>query len=120
MAGCGSEAKLARDPAVECVEDLSDGHEHQSGNDATRSEYDGRGRAHPKRRPGHLIGREPEGDVHKSQDRPNAAVYSGAKNRSKFVHSRTTMRMASLVLSETPTKNPCVTSGEYGYHGIFS
>src|SRR2546426_999390 len=88
--------------------------------DATGGEHGGRGRAPPKRRPRHLIGRKPEGDVREAQHRANAAVYSGAKNRSKFVHNRITMRMASFALSETPTRNPCVTSGEYGYQGIFS
>src|SRR2546426_400685 len=106
MAGCRDEAKLARDAAVERVEELSDCDEHQCGNDAPRREHDSRGGAHAKRRPRHLIGREPEGDVHESQDRADAAVYSGAKNRSKFIHNRTTMRTASLVLSETPTRNP--------------
>src|SRR6266576_2587001 len=62
----------------------------------------------------------PKALVHEAQHRANAAVYSGAKNRSKFVHSRITMRMASFALSDTPTRNPCVTSGEDGYHGIFS
>src|SRR6266705_1482407 len=120
VAGRGNEAKLARDAAVESVEELPDGHEHQPRDDPTRREYGGGCRAHPKRGPRHLIGREPEGDVHESQHRANAAVYSGTKNRSKFIHKRTTMRMASFALSETPTTNPCVTSGEYGYHGIFS
>src|SRR2546430_3909577 len=54
------EAKLARDAAVERVEELSDGDEHQCGNDAPRCEHDRRRRAHAKRRPRHLIGREPE------------------------------------------------------------
>src|SRR2546430_686598 len=60
MAGCRDEAKLARDAAVERVEELSDGDEHQCGNDAPRCEHDRRRRAHAKRRPRHLIGREPE------------------------------------------------------------
>src|SRR2546426_976330 len=33
-------------------------------------------------------------------------AYRTAQNRSKFIHSRATMRTASLVLSETPTRNP--------------
>src|SRR5712671_4842246 len=120
VAGLGHEAELARDPAVEGIENLSDPHEHQRRDDTTAREHDRRRRAHPERGPRHLSRREPERDVHEPQHRANAPVYSGTKNRSKFVHSRITMRMASFILSETPTRNPCVTSGVYGYHGIFS
>src|SRR2546427_8779760 len=74
VAGFGYEAELARDAAVERVQHLADRDEHERGDDATGREHDAGRRAHPKRGPGHLIGREPEGDVQESQDWANAAV----------------------------------------------
>src|SRR2546430_10242177 len=63
------------------VQDLADRDEDERGDDATGREDDGGGRAHPKRGPGHLVGREPEGDVQESRSEERRV---GKEGRSRW------------------------------------
>src|SRR5207247_3697184 len=104
------EPELPRDPAVQPVQYLPEGHQREPEDEMAGGDRRGRGHARPERRPRDLGRRDPEPQVQEPQQRPDRTVERAPERGGELIHGGATTisgRSGGRAPRPGPLPSPC-------------